>query len=308
MHNSEKWIEEAIRSVINQTYRDLQILVIDDGSEDKSVERVLSFNDSRTEVYEKNHSGIASSLNYAISKIKGDFVARLGSDDFCNKERIFKQVEFLNENESYGIVGSNFILLDEFGKQIDKIRNPEKHEDIIEQLPRRCCVWDGSALMRTGIIKELNGFDERLKSGDDWDFFLRAIDLTKFYNIQEYLTSKRFHSDSASSSEQAAKDTEDILLSYNKSVIERSDDQKKISKAYFNIGYHYYYKSEFETAAGNFKTALIKDNFNFQYIRYFIFSKYLKSFVRISRKYRLYKLLNWLRYLDKGDKYLSSKF
>ena len=161
--------------------------------------------------------------------------------------------------------------------------------------------------MNTKIIKELKGFDERRKSGEDWDFFLRAIDLTKFYNIQEYLTSKRFHPASISFSNQAEKETEDILLSYNKSIIEKSNDRKKISKAYFNIGHYYYYRSEYKIASGNFKTALIKNSFNFQFIRYFIFCKYLKGFIRISRKYKLYKLLNWLRYLDKRNKYLSSK-
>lgn len=306
-YNSEKWIETALQSVINQTHQDLQILIINDGSEDKTLEKILSFNDPRIELYTKSHSSISSSFNFAMKKIRGDFIGRLDADDYCDRERIRKQLKFLLENPSYGIAGSNFLLIDDLGEQIDKIRNPEKHKDIAEQLPRHCCIWVGSVLMRREIANELNGYNECLLSGNDWDFFLRAIGLTKFYNIQEFLTTKRFHPASISFSEIAKKETEEILLSFNNSLIQNSKDEKEIGKAYFNIGYHFYYKSDFDNSNNYFSEALSR-GFNLQYYRYFIFSKYLKGLIRISRKYKIYKMFNWLRYLDNSNKYLRRKF
>lgn len=306
-YNAEKWIETALQSIINQTYTNLQILIIDDGSEDKTVERISTFGDSRIELHKKNHSGISSSFNFALNRIKGDFVGRLDADDYCDQERIKKQLKFLLENPSYGIVGSNFLLVSESDKQIDKIRNPEKHKDIVEQLPRRCCIWNGSIIMRRKIINQLQGYNEKLAVADDWDFFLRAIGLTKFHNIQEFLTTKRFHPASISFSEIAKKETEEILLSFNNSLIQNSKDEKEIGKAYFNIGYHFYYKSDFDNSNNYFSEALSR-GFNLQYYRYFIFSKYLKGLIRISRKYKIYKMFNWLRYLDNSNKYLRRKF
>jgi len=307
-YNSEKWIAECLNSVLNQTHKNLQVLIIDDGSEDSTVEIVLSFNDLRIELYKKNHTGISSSINYAINKIKSDFVARLDSDDLCEKERISKQLKFFNENKSYGIIGSNFILVNEEGQQIDKIRNPEKHEDILEQLPRRCCIWNGSVLIRKDIINQLDGYNEKRVTGEDWDFFLRAIGLTKFYNIQEFLSSKRIHPASISFSDSAFKETEDILLSFNNFVIKKSEDKKSIGKANFNIGYHYYYENKFKTANEYFEKALHNGGFNFQNIRYYLFNKYLNSFIRFYRKHRLYKILDWLRYFDNSNKHLRNKF
>ena len=307
-YNSEKWIEECLKSVINQTHKNLQILIIDDGSEDKTVDRISKISDSRIELFCKEHSGIPKTLNFAYDKIKGDFIARLDSDDFCDTRRVLNQLKFLKENQSYGIVGSNFILVDEKGKQIDKIRNPEKHKDILEQLPRRCCIWNGSVLMRKDIFNQLDGYDEKRVTGEDWDFFLRAIGLTKFYNIQEFLSSKRIHPLNISFSDSAFKETEDILLSYNNLVIEKSKDKKLIDKANFNIGYHYYYENKFKTANEYFEKATHNGDFSFQYIRYYIFNKYLNSFIMFYRKHKLYKMLDWLRYFDNSNKYLRNKF
>lgn len=307
-YNSEKWIEECINSVLNQTYINLQVLIIDDGSSDSTVARIHQIFDNRIELFCKEHSGISKSLNFAMSKIKADFVARIDSDDLCDKERIIKQMKFMNENPEYGIIGSNFILVDEKGKQIDKIRNPRSNDDIVDQLPRRCCVWNGSLLMRNIILKKLNRFNENLIAGEDWDFFLRAIGLTKFYNIQEFLSTKRIHSASISETDIAKQTTKKILLNYNNTIIKNSEVKTEIAKSYFNIGYYYYYESDFINAYKYFREALHKGGMNFQFIRYSFSAKYLKSCINFYRKYRLYKLFDWIRYFDNANKFMRNKF
>jgi glycosyltransferase involved in cell wall biosynthesis len=307
-YNSERWISESINSVLAQTHSNLQILIIDDGSEDGTVNKIKEFSDSRIELYCKEHSGISKSLNFALDKIKSHFVARLDSDDFSESHRLTEQFNFMKKNPSIGIIGSNFILVDETGKQIDKIQNPERHDAIVEQLPRRCCIWNGSVLMRKDVIKQLNGYDEKRVTGEDWDFFLRAIGVTKFHNIQAYLTLKRMHPASISFTKQAIKETEDILLAYNISIIKSNDDKIKKGSAYFNIGYHFYYKNDFKLAKEYFSKAIINRGITFQNFRYHFCSKYLSRFIRIYRKYNLNKFLDWARYLDKKNRFLRNKF
>ena len=202
-YNSERWIEECLNSVLNQTHKNLQILIVDDGSEDRTVDLVNQFTDQRIELYCKDHSGLSKSLNFALDKIKGSYIARLDSDDLCDNERIEKQLSFLKQNPSYGILGTNYNLIDENGKQILKVRNPEKNKWIKDLMPARCSVWIGSSLMQREILDEVGGFNENIYSAQDWDLFLRVIDKTKFYNIQQYLTSKRIHYSNISESQSA---------------------------------------------------------------------------------------------------------
>ena len=307
-YNSEKWIDQCIESVINQTHKNLQILIIDDGSEDSTIDHIKKISDSRIELFCKVHSGISKSLNYSLDKIKGEYVARIDSDDYCEPNRISKQLKFLKENESYGIIGSNFILVDETGRQLEKIKNPERHNDIVDQLPRRCCVWNGSVLMRKNLIKKLKGYNESKQTGEDWDFFLRSIGVAKFHNIQEYLSIKRIHPASISFTKQAIKETEDILLSFNNSVIENNNDKEKKGNAYFNIGYHYYYKNDFGKATEYFSKAAAIGGLSLQTFRYYFICRFFKKFIKFYRKYKLFKMLDWMRYLDKSNKYLRNKY
>jgi glycosyltransferase involved in cell wall biosynthesis len=307
-YNSERWIEECLRSVLNQTHKNLQVLIVDDGSNDSTVKLIKQISDSRIELFYKEHSGLSKSLNFAMDKIKGNYIARLDSDDLCENERIEKQLSFLKQNPSYGILGTNFNLIDENGKQILKVRNPEKNKWIKDLMPARCSVWIGSSLMQREILDEAGGFNENIYSAQDWDLFLRVIDKTKFYNLQEYLTSKRIHHSNISESQSAQQETEDILLAYNNSIIKNSNEKEKIAKANFNIGYYYYYVNNFNEASEFFSQAIENGGLNLQFFRYRIFSKYLSVFIKFYRKYRIYKLFDWLRYFDNANKYLRSKF
>lgn len=307
-YNSEKWINECLYSIINQTHENLQILIIDDGSDDRSVELIKRSDDKRIELYRKEHSGISKSLNFAIDKIKGNYIARIDADDLCNPDRIEKQMGFLNNNSSYGIVGSNFILIDEKGRKMQKVNNPEKNVWIKEQLLRRCCIWNGSILMKKEILLNAKGYDENRIAAEDWDLYIRLINKTNFHNIQEYLSYKRFHKDNISLTSTSAKESETVLLKYNNELIQTSKSGREKAIGNFNIGYYFYYESKFKIADEYFLKAIKLSSFNFQIFRYFIISKYFYWIVKFFRKYGLYKILNWLRFIDKNNKYFRNKF
>lgn len=305
--NSEKFILECLRSIANQTYKKIQILIIDDGSSDNTINIIKAFPDNRIELYCKDHQGISKSLNFALDKVKGEFVARIGSDDVCSPDRIEKQLNFFNDNPEYGLIGSNFILISETGDEILKIRNPEKDVWIKDQMFRRCCIWDGSILIRKELLLNSGGFDENLIAAEDWDLYLRLIDKTKFFNMQQFLSFKRSHSNNISLTKKAKEDSEKVLLFHNNSLINDLDLRKR-KNGYFNIGYFYYYQDRFDEADKYLSAAIQIPGFNFQVLRYYFLSKHLKKFIKFSRKRKLYKLFDWLRILDTKNKFLRNKF
>jgi len=307
-YNSGQWINECLNSILNQTYKNLQVLIIDDGSEDNTVDRIKQMSDKRIELYFKEHSGISKSLNFALDKIKGTYIARLGADDICTNIRIEKQLDFLKRNNSYGIVGSNFILVDAGGKEIFKVKLPQKDEWIRDQMHRRCCVWDGSILLRKEILTLANGYDENRNSSEDWEFYLRVLNKTKLYNIQEYLSYKRIHTSNISLTPDAVKESEKVLLKYNNELIENYSIPVQRAKGFFNIGYFYYYQNEIEKAQKYFSKAFELNKRNLSIVKYHLFSKYLKKLILFIRKHKIYKLYDWLRNFDRQNIFIKSRW
>jgi len=220
-------------------------------------------------------------------------------------------MEFITQNPEYGIVGSNYYLVDSKNNLVKKIRNPEKDEWIKNLMQRRCCVWDGSAIFDSNIFK--NGFNDTLVVGEDWDFFLRVLDMTRFYNISNFLTYKRIHSQNVTNSSFAQLESKKIALNYNKSLISVSRDRNKIAQSYFNIGAIYYYDNDFKTAETYFNSALKCTSNSLQFYRYYIFTKYLPWLVKFIRKRKYYKYFAFLKIIDRrnrffiNDKIISNK-
>ena len=104
--NAQDYIEAAVKSVLDQTYRDFELLIIDDGSNDRSASIVSSFCDPRiTFVRHNTNLRLIATLNEALSKANGEYIARMDADDVCHPERLQRQVEFLDSHPDVGVVG-----------------------------------------------------------------------------------------------------------------------------------------------------------------------------------------------------------
>ena len=144
-YNGSKRIEGAIRSVIGQTYTNWELLVIDDGSIDKTAEIVDNFTKNDTRIkYIKNefNLGIQKTLNYGLRESKGEYIARIDDDDiWCDKEKLNKQVDFLNTNPKCVLVGTGVIIVDKDNKELLCISreciSPE--EEILPVEPEPIC-------------------------------------------------------------------------------------------------------------------------------------------------------------------------
>ncbi|MFT6985482.1 MAG: glycosyltransferase involved in cell wall biosynthesis [Psychromonas sp.] len=187
-YNVENYIDEAIESIVNQSYKNIEIIIVDDASIDGTYKKLEAWAlfDQRIKLFknEKN-SRIVKTLNFALTKATGFYVARMDGDDVSIRDRIEKLVLFLETNPEYSLVGSSHIGINEEGKEFSRTAMPSDFEKIRKTILLTSPVlhiW----LAKKEVYDELNGY--RADTVEDYDFLLRLM--TKGYlfsNHPEFL-------------------------------------------------------------------------------------------------------------------------
>ena len=192
VYNSERYLEDSIKSILNQTYKNFELIIINDGSSDSSEKIILSFRDKRIK-YLKNkiNQGLSSSLNTGLKVTTGEYIARMDSDDISHYDRLRKQVYFLEKNPDYGVVGSKYIILNE-------ARIPHElggmdfwtNEEIKLSLFSNNVFVHGETIYRSVLIKKNNlEYNSRYNPCEDYYLWIQMSDKTKFFIIDEPLYS-----------------------------------------------------------------------------------------------------------------------
>lgn len=197
--NEEKTIDKCFLSINEQSFQDFEIICVNDCSTDKTLEKLEKwqgiFGKNRLIlINNKKNLGITKSLNLAVSKAQGEYIARIDADDFWDKEKLAKQISFIENNPEYGIVGCNHVNLYENNSHKRFIKLPETNQDIAKKLFRRNPFAHSCILAKTELIKNINGYDEKIRYSQDYDLWLRLFPLTKFHNIQEFLCTRNIDS------------------------------------------------------------------------------------------------------------------
>lgn len=308
MYNSEKWIARALHSMLNQTYRELQIIVVDDGSTDSSREVVAGIKDSRIQLFENLHKGISAVVNYGIRQAESKFIARLDSDDFSIKERLEIQYNYMKKHPDFGVISSDFIVIDENEKQLLKVRYPVQDRQIRAQLPRKCCMIQSSLFFNKELIQAAGMYNENLTIAEDWDILLKLMDKTKFYNIPGYLTYIRKHSRNITNKDRVCKIQEEIVpVSYFHAELKKSLTNQQKANVYFNLGYFFYYRNEFKRSKMLIANAVKLNSLNPQYLRYYIFCR-MTGILSFFRRTKLYRIFDLLRLLDRNNVVFRNKY
>ncbi|MGL4503388.1 MAG: glycosyltransferase [Planktothrix sp.] len=173
-YNSENTIQETIESVLNQTFQDLELIVINDGSVDKTLEVISSFSDARIQVFSYSNSGAQKSRNRGISHASGEYLSFLDSDDMWEPEKLEFQLKALQENSEAAVAYSWTNWIDESGKFLRRGSYISKTGDIFANLLLVDFIENGSnPLIRANAMAEVGYFDESLVGGQDWDMWLR---------------------------------------------------------------------------------------------------------------------------------------
>lgn len=191
VYNCEKYIFEAVESILNQTYTHFELLIIDDCSTDATLQICKSFQDDRIVIIEKEkNSGYTNSLNYGISIAKGKYIARMDGDDISLPERFKKQVTFLEANEDVVLCGTWLSIIG----STNVIKLPENHTDIKLGLLKGNCMAHPSVMIKKQILNELYVVYDILKEpAEDYDLWVRLLAIGKLHNLKEVLLNYRVH-------------------------------------------------------------------------------------------------------------------
>lgn len=199
-YNRQEFIKEAIESVQVQTYANWELLVLDDASTDQSpnIIRELEAQDSRIRLVPSDTNlGITRNRNRGFIIAKGDYIAVLDNDDYwLNKDKLAKQVEFLETNPDYVLVGTNVAIVEDHSEPVVKFSYQTEDTAIRKKILARNQFTHSSILMRRGALPSEKPYDETglVSIWEDYDLFLRLGQRGKLANLSEVMTAYRLHS------------------------------------------------------------------------------------------------------------------
>jgi len=191
--NGGSWIFSSIKSVIDQTFSDWELIIISDGSTDNTENVVKSFNDDRI-IYLKNENnlGIQKTLNKGLKKARGKYIARIDDDDkWIDKDKLEKQVEFLDNNPDHVLIGSGVVVLNEKEEELFRYLLPDTDKKIRNRLLSKNCFVHSAVMFRKQAVDKLGGYSEdfRVKHLEDYDLWLRLGTVGKLANLPRYAVS-----------------------------------------------------------------------------------------------------------------------
>jgi glycosyltransferase involved in cell wall biosynthesis len=191
VYNGNRTIAQAIKSILNQTFEDFELILIDDCSKDSSSQIIKTYskNDQRIKfIQNKKNIGLAESLNIAINVSVCNFIARLDQDDEALPERLIKQYKFMQKHPDVAVAGSAVLIMGKT-KKFDKIFTvPTDFNEIKKTLLNYNCIFHPSVIMRKKSIINAGGYRKEFKNAEDYDLWLRISKKEKIVNIQDPLT------------------------------------------------------------------------------------------------------------------------
>ena len=197
VYNGSKYLKEAIDSILNQTFRDFEFLIIDDGSNDIITINILkNINDERVRILTNDHNlGLVGSLNKGVMFAKGIYIARMDADDVCDPTRLAKQMEFLEAHPEVGLIGSSANQIDSRGRVIGHQIMP------VSDLEMRWSAMFSNPLLHPSVMVRRNLFDQfqydaNYFPAEDYDLWTRMMTVTQMVNIDERLLNIRIHGQS----------------------------------------------------------------------------------------------------------------
>ena len=225
VYNSQKYLGKAIESILNQIFKDFELIIVDDGSSDDSIKIVLSFNDDRIKLFRKDHGGLVEALNYGISQSTGAWIAVMHSDDISHPMRLEYQYNYIKGKKNV-VVGTSYFVIDENDKILFKTKLPEHNDEIKRELLIQNVIIHSGVMFNTELIKNHDAYS-LIENTEDYDLWLRLFKDTEFYNFPAPLLYYRKHKHSLSSSRENKKFTDGqcyyVLKKNSKDIIRHED-------------------------------------------------------------------------------------
>lgn len=191
-YNGSRFITGSVESVLQQTFQDWELLVIDDGSIDDTREIVKEYErkDKRIRLIKNPvNLGIQKTLNKGLLEARGEYIARIDDDDrWVDKKKLEAQIMFFRNYPEYVLVGTGVIVIDEKGRELFRFLNPQTDKEIRNIILSKNCFTHSSVVFKKDIALEYGGYNESedVRHAEDYDLWLAMGTKGEFYNIAEY--------------------------------------------------------------------------------------------------------------------------
>lgn len=198
--NSRLYVEAAIQSVIRQSFKDFELIVVDDGSTDGGRELIEEYarTDGRIKIIYQEHQGLVYALNRGCHLARGEYIARLDSDDTATPQRFEQQVDYMRQS-TVALLGGSIECIDQDGHGMFAINFPSWGQGLRDYLLINCYMAHTTVMFRKDIFMTLGGYRSQFEDAEDHDLFLRMSDHHVVDNLPAVLGNYRIHGDQISS-------------------------------------------------------------------------------------------------------------
>lgn len=198
VYNAEQYLSQALDSIVSQSFEDWELILINDGSTDRSESIIMDYDDERI-FYIKNpvNLKLIKTLNKGIDYCGGQYIARMDADDICHPDRLKRQVEFLDSHPQVLMCGTAAAVIDNSGKKTGHIHNLTSDDYLQINLMFSPSFIHPSMMIRTEVLKQ-NKYDEAYKHVEDYELWCRIAKLGKVANIDDELLQYRWHDSNVS--------------------------------------------------------------------------------------------------------------
>jgi glycosyltransferase involved in cell wall biosynthesis len=199
VYNGARYVRQAIDSILDQTFAGFELVIVDDGSTDETPHILHSYQDTRLVLVKNEQNlGLARSLNRGIQVSQAKYIARQDADDISYPQRLETQVAVLDAHPEIGAVGTGAKWVDDNSRMLQVWPPPSDNAEIQQTLLRYCCLIHGSTMYRRCAVEELGGYDIAMRTGQDYDLWLRMSETWDLACLPDVLYVFRRHKDTAS--------------------------------------------------------------------------------------------------------------
>jgi glycosyltransferase involved in cell wall biosynthesis len=198
VYNGERYLQEAVRSILDQSFTDFEFIIVNDGSTDHTVSILTSFDDNRIRlVHNPENLGLTISLNRGIALAQGEFIARMDADDISLPPRLETQIRYLRSHPDVGVVGTGKQEIDQDGCYLGKVWIPPTSSGYMGwRLIWGNPIVHSSVMIRKGCLVSVGLYDIGKRTAQDYDLWIRLSAITRISNMKQVLILYRRHPES----------------------------------------------------------------------------------------------------------------
>jgi glycosyltransferase EpsE len=196
-YTDASYINDAIESVLQQTFLDWEFIIIDDTSTDNTgqiIDEITRKDDRFVVIHNKRNKGQTLNLVLGVELAKGEFIARIDGDDiWIDKSKLQKQINFLKDNPEYGLIGCWANIVDKNGYKTSEGRSPCTDNAIRSYMLIENCFFHSSVMIRRSIVEKVGNYDSRVRSSQDYEYWLRIGLVYKMHNLDKFMINYRMN-------------------------------------------------------------------------------------------------------------------